>query len=218
MIPPSASWRWLRRNRRKLWYCPRDVPPRQRWAFRTKLELAAQLVTWAAGLVSFLGRAVRVAADGAYAKRPFLRATAAARVAVVSRMRKDAALRTVPRPPTYGPGRISLASRAGQGRGWRVVRARQYGAVRQKRVKTFLATWRPAGGVIRVVIVREQRGWLALFSTDPSLTTVSSFQKVPTPIQQPGFSLEGWVADNAYRSGRSRTYLYPPQESAALLW
>jgi hypothetical protein len=32
-----------------------------------------------------------------------------------------------------------------------------------------VATWRPAGGGIRVVIVREEHGWLALFSTDPSL-------------------------------------------------
>src|SRR5262249_23738921 len=44
------------------------------------------------------------------------------------------------------------------------------GEVRTKRIKTFLATWRPAGGVIRVVLVREPHGWLALFSTDPALT------------------------------------------------
>jgi hypothetical protein len=50
-----------------------------------------------------------------------------------------------------------------------VVRARQYGAERDKRVKTFEATWRPAGGRIRVVLVREDHGWLALFSTDPGL-------------------------------------------------
>jgi hypothetical protein len=157
------------------------IPPRQRWAFRTKLELAAALVRWAAGLARFLGRAVRVAADGFYAKRPFLKAAAGAGVAVVSRLRKDAGLRTVPRaprggrrgrgrPPVYGPGRISLAKRAGQKRGWRSVRARQYGAVREKRVKTFEATWRPAGGRIGVVLVQEARGWLALFSTDPAMT------------------------------------------------
>jgi hypothetical protein len=70
----------------------------------------------------------------------------------------------------YGPGRISLAKRAGQKRGWRLVRVRQYGASREKRVKTFEATWRPAGGRIRVVIVQEDHGWLALFSTDPALT------------------------------------------------
>ena len=156
------------------------VPGRQGWSFHTKLELAAGLVRWAAGWVRFTGRAVRAVADGAYAKRPFLKAAAAAGVTVISRLRRDAGLRTLPvpprgrrrrgRPPTYGPGRISLAKRAGQKRGWRVVRARQYGEVREKRVKTFLATWRPAGGAIRVGIVREDRGWLALFSTDVSLS------------------------------------------------
>jgi hypothetical protein len=33
----------------------------------------------------------------------------------------------------------------------------------QKTIKTFLATWRPAGGVIRVVLVKEEDGWLAFF-------------------------------------------------------
>jgi hypothetical protein len=51
-----------------------------------------------------------------------------------------------------------------------VVRARQYGQVREKRIKTFEATWRPAGGRIRVVLVQEKHGWLALFSTDPTLS------------------------------------------------
>jgi len=156
------------------------VPRRQRWSFRTKLELAAELVGWAAAWVWSLGRAVRVAVDGFYAKRPFLQAAARAHVAVVSRLRKDAALRTLPRrprggrrrgrPAIYGSGRISLAKRAGQRRGWQQVQARQYGQLRAKRVKTFLATWRPAGGQIRVVLVREEHGWLALFSTDVTLT------------------------------------------------
>ena len=34
-------------------------------------------------------------------------------------------------------------------------------------IKTFLATWRPAGGVIRVVVVQEEDGWVAFFSADP---------------------------------------------------
>jgi hypothetical protein len=157
------------------------IPPRQRWSFRTKLELAAELITWAAGLVRFTHRAVRAVVDGFCAKRPFLRAAAGAGVAVISRLRRDAGLRTRPVPPRggrrppgrprlYGSGRISLAKRAGQKRGWQVVRARQYGKERQKRVKTFEATWRPAGGRIRVVLVQEDHGWLALFSTDPGMT------------------------------------------------
>jgi DDE superfamily endonuclease len=156
------------------------VPARQRWAFRTKLELAAELVTWAARLVRFAGRSVRVVADGFYAKRPFLKAASAAGVAVISRLRKDAGLYTIPAPPrggrrrgrprVYGSGRISLAKRAGQKRGWQGVRACQYGETREKRIKTFEATWRPAGGRLRVVLVQEAHGWLALFSTDPALT------------------------------------------------
>ncbi len=156
-------------------------PPRQGWSFRTKLVLAAEMVVWAAGLVRFTGRAVRVVVDGFYAKRPFLKPAAAAGVTVLSRLRKDAALCPVPvpprggrrrrgRPPIYGPGRISLAKRAGQTRGWCVVRVAQYGEVREKRLKTFEATWRPAGGRIRVVRVKEDHGWLALFRTDPALT------------------------------------------------
>jgi hypothetical protein len=157
------------------------LPPRQRWTFHTKLEQAATLLTWAADRVRFAGRSVRAVVDGFYAKRPFLRAAAAAGVTVISRLRRDAALRTLPRPPqhgrrrrgrppVYGADRISLAKRAGQKRGWQVVRARQYGSERVKRVKTFEATWRPVGGRIRVVLVREEHGWLALFSTDVTLS------------------------------------------------
>src|SRR5204863_8043498 len=63
------------------------LPARHGWAFRTKLALAADLLTWAAALVRGAGRVVRCVADGFYAKRPFLRAAAAAGVAVVSRLR-----------------------------------------------------------------------------------------------------------------------------------
>lgn len=38
-----------------------------------------------------------------------------------------------------------------------------------KTIKTFEATWRPVGGRIRVVLVREADGWLAFFCTDPTL-------------------------------------------------
>jgi hypothetical protein len=41
----------------------------------------------------------------------------------------------------------------------------QYGRRVTKTVKTFLATWPPVGGPVRVVLVRESPGWLAFFST-----------------------------------------------------
>src|SRR5262249_29160199 len=37
----------------------------------------------------------------------------------------------------------------------------------------FEATWPPAGGRIRVVLVREPEGWLAFFATDPTVTAVA---------------------------------------------
>ena len=70
--------------------------------FRTKLAMAGELVLWAARWLKFLGRTLWVVADGAYAKRPFLRDAAQAGMIVVSRLRKDAALWTV--PPAVPPG------------------------------------------------------------------------------------------------------------------
>ena len=152
------------------------LPPWYGWPFRTKLELAAELVQWLARWAGWLKRRLWLVCDGAYAKRPLLRAARQAGVAVVSRLRRDAALRTVPlprqpgqrgRPATYGAGRISLAKRAGQRRGWRRAEVELYGERVVKAHKTFLTTWRPAGGVIRVVLVREPGGWRAYFCTDP---------------------------------------------------
>jgi hypothetical protein len=152
------------------------------WDFRTKLQLAAALVRWLLGWLGGTGKVVWLAVDGAYAKRPFLKPVLALGVVVVSRLRKDADLRHLPPTtrrrgqrgplPRYGQERISLAKRAGQKRGWQQVTCRQYGQEVVKTIKTFEATWRPAGGRIRVVLVREADGWLAYFSTDPRATAV----------------------------------------------
>jgi hypothetical protein len=96
---------------------------------------------------------------------------------VVSRLRKDAALRTLPGPRpagkrgrtrTYGEDKIDLAKRGGQRRGWSSDTFELYGEKVVKKYKTFLATWRPAGGVIRVVLVDEPTAWRAYYSTDVS--------------------------------------------------
>jgi hypothetical protein len=177
-------WHTLALPLRALLYVrAKDVPRLAKeypWQFRTKLELAVELVRW---LVAWLGRAGRqlwLAVDGAYAKAPFLKPVQALGVVVVSRLRHDANLRGVPpsarRPgqrgplPTYGKEKISLAKRAGQRRGWQEVECVQYGEKVTKTVKSFEATWRPAGGRIRVVLVRERDGWLAYFCTDPDAT------------------------------------------------
>jgi hypothetical protein len=71
------------------------------------------------------------------------------------------------RPLVYGTERISLAKRAGQRRGWTTEEFTLYGERVTKQYKTFVATWRPAGGVIRVVLVDEPAGWRPYFCTDP---------------------------------------------------
>ena len=151
--------------------------------FRTKLELAAELVRWLTQWLGQTGKALWLVADGAYAKRPFLKPVLALGLVVFSRLRKDANLRSLPatrrRPgqrgplPTYGQGKIDLAKRAGQRRGWQQVACVQYGERVSKTTKTFEATWQPAGGRIRVVIVREDDGWLAYFCTEPAVSALA---------------------------------------------
>jgi hypothetical protein len=157
------------------------LPPERPRAFRTKLELAAEQLRWLKPWVENDFEELWAVADGGYAKKPFLKAAKAAGYTVVSRLRKDAALRSLPLPKpssqpgpqaTYGKERISLAKRAGQQRGWQQVECVQYGARVTKTIKTFLATWRPAGGVIRVVLVQEKDGWLPFFCVDPTVTAV----------------------------------------------
>jgi hypothetical protein len=151
------------------------IAPEHRPPFRTKLELAAELVRWAKVWLGMLGKPLWVVADGAYAAAPFLGPMRALGVTVVSRLRKDAALWTVPGPRpkhrpgpqrTYGERRIDLAKRAGQRRGWATGTFTLYGKATEKKYKTFVATWRPAGGAIRVVLVDEPAGWVAFFCTD----------------------------------------------------
>lgn len=159
------------------------LPPERPRAFRTKLEMAVAQLDWAHSWVGRHFEQLRVVVDGGYAKKVFLRGAKTLGFVVISRLRKDAALFALPqppkpgqkrgrgRPPTYGKQRISLAKRAGQTRGWQQVECQQYGQKVTKTIKTFTATWRPAGGVIRVVIVKEEDGdWLPFFSTDPEMT------------------------------------------------
>jgi hypothetical protein len=158
--------------------------------FQTKLEQAALLVEWLADRLRLLGPRLWIVADGAYAKRPFLKRALAAGVVVVSRLRKDAALRSVPVPPRpgqpkqrgpkpkYGRRAISLAKRAGHRQGWQMGDFFLYGKTVRKTFKTFLATYPPAGGLIRVVLVREDDGWVAYFSTEAGATVAQILEAV----------------------------------------
>src|SRR3954454_5035437 len=115
--------------------------------------MAVELLRWAKPWLDLLKLPIWVVADGAYAKKDFLKPAMSLGMNVVSRLSKDAALRTVPgprpagkrgRPRTYGPDKIGLAKRAGQRRGWSSDPLTLHGPASVNKYKTLLATWRPA--------------------------------------------------------------------------
>ena len=174
----------------RLYVRKKDLPaigPKHRPEFRTKLELGVELLRWAKKWLGLFKQPIWVVADGAYAKANFLKPAKELGMTVVSRLRKDAALWTVPGPkpagrrgpaPTYGKDKIDLAKRGGQRRGWSTDWFDLYGKMTRKRYKTFVATWRPAGGAIRVVLVDEPTGWVAFFCTDVSASVADILSTV----------------------------------------
>jgi hypothetical protein len=159
------------------------IPKWRDWTFATKLVLAARLVEWIAPIVKKAGKTLWIVVDGGYVKAPFLKRALRTEATVIGRLRKDAALRDLPpklrrgerrrgRPRKYGKNRISLAKRAAHREGWEVAECTVYGRTVTKLYKTFLGTYRPTGGVIRVVIVDEDHDWYPFFSTDPNATAV----------------------------------------------
>ena len=154
------------------------------WKFQTKLELAAELVEWAdfdplrlAGKRVDLDRHRR---HGRYVGNDSI--PAPARWQPVRSwwddcektrqqqwsIPKSATQKDRGRPRKYGPDRISLAKRAGARRGWQTEPFDLYHKQTMKTYKTFLATYPPVGGLVRVVLVREEHGWFAWFCSDPN--------------------------------------------------
>jgi hypothetical protein len=167
-----------------------SIPASYGVKFQTKLEQAAALVEWLAWWLKNAGKRLWVVVDGAYAKKPFLARAVQAGATVVSRLRRDAALWSVPepapagqrrrgRPRTYGAERLSLAKRAGHPRGWQRGTFTLYGQETSVCYKTFLATYKPASGLIRVVIVREEEGaWRGYLCTDAKATVAEILEAV----------------------------------------
>lgn len=129
----------------------KSIPPWYRVKFQTKLQQAAALIEWTVQALRWLGKTLWFVSDGAYAKRPVLQAARKVGAVVVSRLRKDAALWSVPatakpgqrrqgRPRKYGTQRLSLAKRAGHRHGWQQGEFVLYGEKVHKTYKTF---WRP---------------------------------------------------------------------------
>ncbi len=165
-------WSWLYVRKKDV----AQLAEQYGWTFQTKLEMAADLVLSAVETLQQAGKQVWAVADGAYTKRPFVKAVMELGVTLVGRLRKDSALYDLPprekktrpgRKRKYGRNRISLAKRAAHPQRWEDVTCVLYGAEVVKQVKTFLATHRTFGGVVRVVIVREANGPQFFYCTDP---------------------------------------------------
>jgi hypothetical protein len=168
----------------RLYVRAKDVPAlddKYGWKFQTKHQLLVALVTWFLGILRDLEMTCQVwlVADGAYAARPVLTPMLKQGVVVFSRLRKDAALFDLApkvkdkqrgRPRVYGRNRIDLSKRAASPRGWKTITYHCRGSEVTRQYKTFLATTKLTGGVIRVVIVRfEDKGWAAYFCTEPEV-------------------------------------------------
>lgn len=163
------------------------LAPDHRVPFQTKLEQAAEQLNWLATWASKRFTSLWAVVDGGYAKRPVLRAVRVRGIVVVGRLPKNAALWCLPGKnpkgkrgpkPRYGKKRISLAKRAGHKKGWTEVTCVQYRQEKVKTIKTFLATWHPAGGVIRVVLVHEEDEWRAYFCTKAEATVEEILEAV----------------------------------------
>jgi hypothetical protein len=178
------------------------LPDEVDWEFRTKPRIAAGLITRAGSLLGEPAERPWVVVDGGYANREFLKPAMQAGFTAVARLRRDAKLNDLPpppkpgqkrgrgRPPIYGKDRLSLAKRAGHRQGWQDVRVKtNTGREEVRSVKTLLATWRPAGGVIRVAILREEDGsWRAFLWTDPEASVEAIVQA----------SLDRWAVEQTF--------------------
>jgi hypothetical protein len=154
---------------------------RYAWEFRTKLELAQEMIFSVTGTLRALGSQAKfmVIFDGAYAKRPLVKPLVDRGMTVVSRLRHDAKLFDLPGPPSgkpgrkriYGKKRVYLKTQAARAAGWRDVGYSVRGVETGGRCKDFVVTSPMVSGAIRVVLLEHPGGkWAAYFSTDISLT------------------------------------------------
>src|SRR5262249_41995486 len=82
----------------------KDVPELNQqypWTLKTKLEQAGELLQWLLAWLLPIGKAIWLVVDGAYAKAPLLRPMRQLGVVVVSRLRQDAALWSLPEPKPH---------------------------------------------------------------------------------------------------------------------
>jgi len=163
------------------------MPTKYRVVFQDKLQQATELVEWASECCKRLGKQLWIVTDGGFTKARFLKPAIRMGATIITRLRKDAALHTLlkpvkkrkrGRPRKYGK-RIYLRNKAAEKRGWFKVMVTLYGRQETKQVKLFSATYRPAGGEVLVLIVREAIDcWRAYMCTNLSATAQQILEAV----------------------------------------
>lgn len=155
----------------------KSVPRAYKIRFQNKLLQAAELVKWAQKCCKRLEKQLWTVTDGGFTKAGFLKPVITMAVTIITRLRKDAALHSLVkpvkkrkrgRPRKYGK-RIYLHDEVAKKSGWFSVNVMLYGKKEIKMVKMFKATYKPAGGEVLVLIVREDKNsWRAFMCTNLS--------------------------------------------------
>jgi len=166
------------------------LPTENLIGFQDKLQQAAELVKWASQCCKRLGKQLWIVTDGGFTKARFLKPAIRMGATIITRLRKDAALHDLLEPPPIKSGgkrgrprkygkRIYLCEKATEKRGWFKVMVTLYGRQETKQVKMFKATYRPAGGQVLVLIVREAVDcWRAYMCTNLSATAEQILEAV----------------------------------------
>jgi len=156
-------------------------------SFKSKTEQAVELSKWAYNCCRNLGKKLWVVTDGGFTRASFLKPVIKMGAVVITRLRKDAVLyaelkqpkkRKRGRPRKYGK-RIKLTNVVNSPDGWFKINATVYGKAEIKNVKTFTALYKPAGCLVQVFVVRENRDcFRAFMCTDLTASAVEILQAV----------------------------------------
>ena len=156
-------------------------------SFKSKTEQAAELAKWAYNCCNSLGKGLWIITDGGFTRASYLKPVIRLGAVVITRLRKDAALyaelkqsekRKRGRPRKYGK-RIKLANIVKSPEGWFKVKAFLYGKEEIKDAKVFKALYKPAGCLVQVLIVRENKDcFRAFMCTDLTASAVEILEAV----------------------------------------
>jgi hypothetical protein len=146
-------------------------------AYRSRIQIAVEMVS---ELKVIVKNSFTLVADGLYAKKTLIQTCIAEGICFVSRLRCDACLYEIPKPPKvnsrgrprkYGKKLGTLAELGADRKGFVTYRLKLYGKMRNVRVKRIEAMWEPAAAPIQVFITqfKGEKSLAYFFSTDLTL-------------------------------------------------